>query len=322
MGNVALAAKVLCQGLKIPYVAPEMNNKATLQTGSYYSPEEICLPFKLILGNFIQGIERGADTLLITGSCGPCRFGEYCELLMKILGKMGYRDLDYVVVDLSSEIGQREFMRRIRKISDASPVSKPAKLKALYTAFKAVELCDQIDAVACRMAGYEAKRGECRQILNACKTKAYACASPEETLGLLNFYKNKLEHIDLDQTKDPLKISIIGEIFTIIDPFSNLYIEDKLMDYGVWATLCSRQAGGQRHAAQTAQTQFKGYQQSGKAYLPDPLAGTARNASAKRYWQKRVAWTAQSRFFPWAACRKLSQNPFCLRFRPIWVCPS
>src|SRR3712207_120945 len=33
--------------------------------------------------------------------------------------------------------------------------------------------------------------------------------------------------------KDPLKIEIIGEIYTIIDPFSNLNIEDKLMDYGV-----------------------------------------------------------------------------------------
>ena len=33
--------------------------------------------------------------------------------------------------------------------------------------------------------------------------------------------------------KDPLKIAIIGEIYTVIEPYSNFYIEDKLMDYGV-----------------------------------------------------------------------------------------
>jgi len=109
MGNVALAMQTLCQSLKIPYVLPGRNNKATLQIGSYYSPEEICLPFKLVLGNFIQSIEKGADTLLITGSCGPCRFGEYCELLMKILSKLGYNNLDFIVADLSSEIGIKEF---------------------------------------------------------------------------------------------------------------------------------------------------------------------------------------------------------------------
>jgi hypothetical protein len=31
-------------------------------------------------------------------------------------------------------------------------------------------------------------------------------------------------------------VALIGEIFTIIEPFSNLYIEDKLMDYGVSTT--------------------------------------------------------------------------------------
>lgn len=233
MGNVALGMKTLCQGLKIPFVLPERNNNATLQIGAYYSPEEICLPFKLILGNFIQSIEKGADTLMLTGSCGPCRYGEYCELVMKIFRKMGYRHLDFIVADLSSEIGMGEFMNRIKKISDASPVSNPDKIKAAYTAFKVVELCDKIDATAYEMAGYESQKGECRRILNEYKIKALECNSPEEMISLLNFYKKKFNSIHIDANKNPLKIAIIGEIFTIIEPFSNFYIEEKLMDYGV-----------------------------------------------------------------------------------------
>ena len=99
MGNVYLAVKALFDDLGISYVLPQPNTRASLQLGSLYSPEEICLPFKLLMGNFIQSIEKGADTVLITGSCGPCRFGEYCELHMKMLGQMGH-DLDFVVLDL------------------------------------------------------------------------------------------------------------------------------------------------------------------------------------------------------------------------------
>lgn len=56
-----------------------------MEIGSLYSPDEICLPFKLMIGNYVQSIEAGADTIVIAGSCGPCRFGEYCELQMNTL---------------------------------------------------------------------------------------------------------------------------------------------------------------------------------------------------------------------------------------------
>ncbi len=233
MGNVAIAARALCQAMQIPYVMPEKNNKKTLQLGSYYSPEEICLPFKLMLGNFIESIEKGADTILTTGSCGPCRFGEYCEIQMKILKKMGYGDLEFIVVDFSSEIGLEELKRRIGKMAAASPAGTLEQIKALQTAYKVVQLCDKIDARAYELAGYEANPGECRHILNEYKAKVLQCQNPEATIKLLNSYHKKLGGIKIDKKKDPVKIAIIGEIFTVIDPFSNFYIEEKLMEYGV-----------------------------------------------------------------------------------------
>lgn len=233
MGNVALAARTLCQSLQIPYVMPDKNNNQTLRIGSEHSPEEICLPFKLMLGNFIQSIEKGADTILLTGSCGPCRFGEYCELTMKILRKLGYENVDFIIADLSSEIGMEEFKRRIGKICEASPVGKLEQLKALRVAYKVEELCDKIDASIYYLAGFELNHGDCKQILHEYKDKALQCSSAAELIKLLNYYLKKIDSIIIDENKDPIKISIIGEIFTVIDPFSNLYIEEKLMDYGV-----------------------------------------------------------------------------------------
>lgn len=52
-------------------------------------------------------------------------------------------------------------------------------------------------------------------------------------LECLRYYKRKLDEVPCDHEAKPLKIAIIGEIYTIIEPFSNLYIEDKLMDMGI-----------------------------------------------------------------------------------------
>ena len=41
-----------------------------------------------------------------------------------------------------------------------------------------------------------------------------------------------MDNVRTDTTRNPLKVAVIGEIFTIIDPFSNLYLEDTLMVYG------------------------------------------------------------------------------------------
>lgn len=232
LGNVYIGVKALLDGLGIEYVIPPFSNKKSLEIGSLYSPEEICLPFKINIGNYIQSIERGADTVIITGSCGPCRFGEYCELQINLLKKLGY-DLNFVVIDTPSSIGKREFLNRIESISGESEKNKYQKFKALYDAVKVLNLIDEIEAIAHENAGYEISAGTSRQILNQCKSQVMKCKAPAEMLEVLRTYKMKINSVEIDKNKNPVKVAIIGEIYTIIEPFSNLYIEDKLMEYGV-----------------------------------------------------------------------------------------
>lgn len=232
MGNISLAAKALFDGLGIDCAMPAANNKDALETGSLYSPEEMCLPFKIMIGNYIQAIEQGADTIVIVGSCGPCRLGEYCEMQMKLLKKLGY-NLEFIVIDSPAEIGIMELFRRIGKICEASGKNKAEMLNALLKAIKVINLIDEIEASANNFAGYERISGECKEMIKKCKKEAMNCQNPQEMITLLKDYKEKINHISVDINKNPLKIAIIGEIYTIIDPFANLYIEEKLMDYGV-----------------------------------------------------------------------------------------
>ncbi len=232
LGNVYLAAKALFDDLGVQYILPPLNCKESLRIGSQHSPEEMCLPFKLMMGNYISCIEKGADTVVITGSCGPCRFGEYCELQMNILNQMNHV-VDFVVLDLSSEVGIDEFIRRISKISNASSLRRARKMQALLKAMKVMDLLDKMEAKAHKLAGYELKSGECKRILRKCKSDAIKSGNSSEMIEIIRDAIDELETLPLDPGKNPLEIAIIGEIYTVIEPFSNLFIEDKLMEYGV-----------------------------------------------------------------------------------------
>lgn len=74
LGNVYIAAKILFEGLGIDYVIPPLNNKEALFLGSKYSPEEMCLPFKLMIGNYLAGIREGADTVSVGIKLWPLPF--------------------------------------------------------------------------------------------------------------------------------------------------------------------------------------------------------------------------------------------------------
>lgn len=232
MGNTCLAAKAFFEAAHIPYVMPERINKQTLQNGIALSPDEICLPFKILMGSYTDCINKGADTILITGSCGPCRFGEYCELQMKLLEKLGAR-VETIVIDAPKEIGKQELIRRIGLISKASPLSAKQKLYALRQALRILALVDSFDEKAYMLAGYEVNQGECKQLLMACHEQAENCRKPEEIKTVLQHYHRKLVNVKTDTNKRPLRIALIGEIYSMVEPFANLYIEEKLMDFGV-----------------------------------------------------------------------------------------
>ncbi|MDP4143772.1 MAG: 2-hydroxyglutaryl-CoA dehydratase [Bacillota bacterium] len=232
LGNSYIAAKALFNGLGIECVIPPFSNKKALEIGALHSPEEICLPFKIMMGNYIQSIEAGADTVIITGSCGPCRYGEYCEVQMNTLKRLGYK-LDFIVIDQPGDIGFRELLRRVGKISAAASISKAEQLKIVRKAYKIINMIDKLEARARYLCGYEVNNGQCKKLLNECKKKAVEYHTPDEMINHLNMYSDKLDNIPVDKDRKPLKVAIMGEIYTILEPFSNLYIEDKLMDYGV-----------------------------------------------------------------------------------------
>ena len=86
MGWLYIPVKALFDDLNVPIVVPPPINNKTLEIGTLLAPEMAALPMKINLGNYVQSIENGADTIVLTGSCGPCRFGYYGVVEQEIPG--------------------------------------------------------------------------------------------------------------------------------------------------------------------------------------------------------------------------------------------
>ena len=90
IGSYYIPIKYLIKKItKCEVVIPKINNKETIVFGSKYSPTDICMPFKYNLGDYIDAINKGANTLIQAG--GGCRYGYYAELQEKILRNLDYK---------------------------------------------------------------------------------------------------------------------------------------------------------------------------------------------------------------------------------------
>ena len=298
LGNTYLAVKALFETLEIPCVIPTSNNRVTIERGARISPEEICLPFKVMMGNYLECIKRGADTVIITGSCGPCRFGEYCELQMNLLKKLGH-DIRFIVIDSPGEIGKEALFSRIGEIARESGLKRAEKIKALKQAYSILTLADDIDAYAYFFAGYEKHKGECKQILNECRAKAFECNGVSETRQVLLNYRKKIRDVELDSGKDPVKISLIGEIYSMVEPFGNMHIEEKLMDLGVSTIRHMTPSWWIRDLIlkpiklNSPEVRF-----NAKPYLPYPVGGHARESIAHAVMAKKESMDGIIQVFP------------------------
>ncbi len=229
MGNTFISAKALMEDLGNEVITPPKCSKKTLEIGTKYSPETICLPLKINIGNYIESIEKGADTILITGSCGPCRFGFYSLVEQEILRDLGY---DVEIITLDPPDGKpMELVKRIMKAANTKNLYKI--VKNIVRGAKVLQAADELTDLANKIRPVAINGVEVDIIMDAFHSMIELVYGVDETLELIEDTKLKIGKVKTDEKKVPLKIGIVGEIYTIIEPFANLYVERKLGHLGV-----------------------------------------------------------------------------------------
>lgn len=230
LGNVYIAAKAILEDLGHQVITPPKCTSRTLELGSKHSPESICIPFKIFLGNAIESIEKGADTFIVTGSCGPCLYGFYPILLEDILRKLGY-DMEIIMLDSISE-GKRDLMNKFSRLFNGkSMVNLP---QYISRSLKTIKLADDFVQKSNEIRSLADNKEEVDMIVGNYYKEIYNSHGSEELIALTKKFYNEINNVEVNTNMVPLKIGIVGDIYTIIEPFANFQVEKKLGDMGIY----------------------------------------------------------------------------------------
>ena len=228
MGNVYIPFKALFQRLDVDLVIPPANNQRTLSLGARYSPEGLCIPFKLTLGNLIEAAELGADTLIMPAGYGTCRLGYYARTQEQILRELGY-NFEMIQVGVSE---QKLFgiLRMIKRLSNNA--SWYRIISAFRFGIAKLNALDKIEQAVHKMRPIERIKGSTNK-LSAKAVKAIDEADDYSTLKKVQRdYIDQINQIPTG-TKTPLIVGITGEFYVVLEPFSNLDVENELGKLGV-----------------------------------------------------------------------------------------
>lgn len=228
LGNYDLAIGYFVRhGLGSRYLAPPAMTKRTIELGAKYSPDYVCAPFKCMMGCYIEALEKGANVLIQTG--GTCRLGYYGELHEKILKDLGY---DFRIMNLTLQ-RHRNIPGLLKAVKAFSPdASYPRMLQAIPATFQMIRAIDRVEDYMRRNMGFEDRDGSFEKAHKIFLHRMAQTDSLSEVHEVFRRTMNTMRRLPRHKPKDPVRIGVIGEYFTIMDPYSNHEIEKKLAKMG------------------------------------------------------------------------------------------
>jgi predicted nucleotide-binding protein (sugar kinase/HSP70/actin superfamily) len=226
MGNYSIPVKLLAEELECEIVSPPKMTKRTLELGARHSPEFVCIPFKYNLGNYIEALDKGANVLLQAG--GGCRFGYYGEVQEAILRDLGY---DFGMVRLLGGWKVRDHIADFKLVNPRLTLLRA--FNAYRLALRQTQALDAVEDYVRRNAGFEVEEGAFEEVHEAFLGELDTARDRRTIQEIEKRYLAELAAIPTERPDDLLRIGIVGELYVLMEPFSNLFVEKELAKRGV-----------------------------------------------------------------------------------------
>jgi predicted nucleotide-binding protein (sugar kinase/HSP70/actin superfamily) len=228
MGPV-IAYQKLMERLGHTVIPPSRPTQKTLELGVKYSPEFICLPFKIILGNLIEAAGQGAELIVTSGGIGACRAVYYGDLSEQILRQLGHKVrvlvFDSLFMDFTGFRHQYLALKNRRSTLEF--------LKALSFAVQLIYGSDSLQKKLNQIRPYEAVTGTADRAWQEIQSALEQC---DDLVGLWKARRQAeriIAGIPVNRERKVLKVGLVGEIYLVMESASNHDLESKLATYGV-----------------------------------------------------------------------------------------
>ncbi|MGI6488324.1 MAG: CoA protein activase [Syntrophomonadaceae bacterium] len=231
MGYSYIAFKWLVENIGHECIVPPEPSERTLDLGVRYSPEFACIPYKILTGTYLEVADMGAEVVLTSGGIGPCRAGYYWIMHQQMLDELG---IDLKIIAFEPPLNNiSDFWQKLKLVWKSGGLSYREFIRVMKVAWEKLKAIDDLEQLSFKVRPYEIHRGETsRTLWKGLDFLDEANSIPEikearsEGLKLLN-------SMPQDKTRDPLKVGIIGEIYVVLEPSANHYIQIMLGEAGV-----------------------------------------------------------------------------------------
>ncbi len=219
MGNAHIAIRTMLEKLKLEVIPPPPITKKTFELGVKYCPEFACMPLKINLGNFIEALEMGADTILMAGGWGPCRFGLYAQVERDILADLGF-NFEMVILE-APDSRVSGFFQQLQALGQN--VSVWEAFKAVKFAWYKLQAVEELEKEFAYVLPRAIDKKQVEDIYDQGLLEITPAQDKNAVDQISAKYLQGLKQIPLTGVQ-PLKIGLVGEIYTVLEPMANYSI--------------------------------------------------------------------------------------------------
>ncbi len=275
MGESWRTFKMLLEDLGNEVVVPPRPSKRTLDLGVRHAPEFACFPLKILMGTYLETVEMGADTIVTSGGMGPCRAGEYAMLHQKILKDLGH-DINMVVF----EHPRRHPLNFIRNvwILNKDRHSIKVVIALIKKAWRKLQALDNTEKLSHIVRPREISRGTTSKVYRKALEWIDQANTMEQIIEAETAALEALRGVPQDYDRDVLKVGIVGEIYVLLEPASNLEMEETLGYLGVEVERSMFLTGWTRDNTWTETTEGMTVKDAASPYLPELVGGHGRDS--------------------------------------------
>lgn len=198
-----------------------VTTKKTAERGSKNSPDTICTPFKIMLGNFMDALDNGANVLVMPAI--GCRLGFYDPLLKQILTDLGYKFEIINLFEYAMSPNERKVFQVLNEINP--DLSEETFMQAVRLAAKVVRDMDELGEFLRKNIAFQTQKGRFEDTYRRYLGEVRKVQTVEEADAIKERYLRQLQSIEIDKPEQPLRVGIIGDLYSVMEPHGNCYLE-------------------------------------------------------------------------------------------------
>ncbi|SDF24536.1 hypothetical protein [Sporomusa acidovorans] len=206
--------------------APSISAK-TVELGSMYSPEGVCLPYKINMGNFLESMDKGADTFVTVCGAGKCRLGFYGAVQKIQLSKT--KNVKFYTIDTNHLFnGLYHFLQSV-----APQVSRLKIVKQLTMAIKILKALDSINNAKNFYGSRSNKPDIIIDIANKSTREFRNCQTFRDIKDKQDQIIQLIRTMSEPSACQKPKVGLVGEFYLLVEPYVNYRVEDILLQQGI-----------------------------------------------------------------------------------------